>query len=221
MFRKCVALAFATAVGLVGCADTTVLHSKTSREAVHLRIDSVAHAFGYTPDKRGLLPVLEEDVATAARHARFALRRSGEIDWLRTQVQQLRFALSPDLEPSGPGTGYGALRAAQDIASEMKDARDTPSASPQVKQYADDMVRVAAHVEKVVDDAIGFTENMLSEPEAANAAPWVESLNTALDRLGNGWDANNDGTISWEAPEAGVLQLRQILGIMMKSEGLR
>ncbi|MCH9674998.1 MAG: hypothetical protein K0U93_26385 [Gammaproteobacteria bacterium] len=204
----------------VGCADTTVLHDDSSSATVHLRIDSVASAWPYTPGKQGLLTVLEQEAKLASRHSRFSLKKPADLRWTHTQLHQLRHAIDPKTENNGPGIGYGVIRAAQDIAAEMHEAVDTPGASDNVRQHALRIAAASEHISTLATEARELAAQGLAADSPTVTAQVSERIAAVLDQIVYGRDQNDDGKIDQDAPEGGVTHLRQLVATMMAGEGL-
>lgn len=100
----------------------------------HLR--HVSETFRGTPENRGLLPTAVAEAEIAHQHATLALRDPTDVDAMRRHTRHVLHALDPSAEESGPGLGYGAVRAAERTAHYIALAATSVGATDAIETHA-------------------------------------------------------------------------------------
>ena len=119
-----------------------------------------------------------------------------------------------------PGSGYGVKRAVAGALQHVQLAAESEGASENVKTHA---MHVSASLGNVVtwtDEASALARKLLVAKTVAEGQPIVTALEEATVHINNGFDANNDGQIGWQAGEGGLEQAMMHMRLMMRGEGL-
>jgi hypothetical protein len=186
----------------------------------HVHMGHVLTGWQDTPEQMGLLPTAQAEAEVAAQHAGFAASRPDDLDWMKLHVVHVLHAIDPNVEPEGPGLGYGLERAAQGVAQHVRFAADSEDASDNVRLHA-------SHVETSAGNVVGWSERVVdlgqqveAASSAAEAAPLVAEIETLTEAMLAGTDADGDGTVSWEEGEGGLAQAAQHMQFMQEGEGM-
>ncbi|MBL4693693.1 MAG: hypothetical protein JKY92_10245 [Magnetovibrio sp.] len=186
----------------------------------HAHMEHVTKAWGDTPDKKGLLPTAIAEAKIAAQHTGFAAKKLDNLGWMQTHVRHVLNAIDPSLEAKGPGKGYGVLKAAAASIKHIGLAAKSGDASDNVRAHA---IHVSASVENTVNRAkeiVALSKNVINATSAGDAAPLVKQIATLPGQLIAGFDANGDGTITWELGEGGLAAAQKHMKIMASGEDM-
>jgi hypothetical protein len=110
---------------LTGCVHRQPLVS-------HAHLGHCLTTWRDTPGQHGLLPVARQELDTARREADIALTNSLNPAQKATHIRNVARALAPDAEQTGPGLGYGAIRALEAGVEHLEYAATSDDASTNV-----------------------------------------------------------------------------------------
>jgi len=209
------------AIGLVMVLIAVVVQPQAlaqSEKESHSHMGHVTKSWGDTPDKVGLLTILEEEAQIAAQHAGLAARDLSDLSSMQTHTRHVRHAIDAASESQGPGKGYGSLKAAQGVSRHISLASNAGDASDNVKRHAEHVKSSAENVVKWGQEVMQLSEKVLSASTADQAAPSVQQIRELTQHIVNGTDANGDGRVSWQAGEGGVAQAKQHMDLMARGE---
>ena len=205
------------ALVLQGCAGMMGAGPKVS----HAHIGHVHDGWKDTPDKVGLINILEQEIKIAVQHSGFSIKRGANLAWMKTHVRHVRHAVDPSTEPTQKvGKGYGVLKAAKGVADHIGFAAAADGASKNVKAHAVHVKASAENVEALAKRIIKLSKSVLAAESADVARPGVEMIEELSQRMWQGFDANLDGSISWKKGEGGLRQAQAHMGFMRKGEGM-
>jgi hypothetical protein len=205
------------AIGLVMVLIAVVVLAQSEKET-HRHMGHLTESWGDTPDKVGLLTILEEEAQIAAQHAGLAARDLSDLSSMQTHTGHVRHAFEAASESVGPGKGYGVLKAAQGVSRHISLASNAGDASDNVKRHAEHVKSSAENVVKWGQEVMQLSEQVLSASAADQAAPLVQQIQELTQHIVNGTDANGDGRVSWQAGEGGVAQAKQHMDLMARGE---
>lgn len=141
----------------------------------HLR--HVSETFRGTPENRGLLPTAVAEAEIAHQHATLALRDPTDIDAMRRHTRHVLHALDPSAEESGPGLGYGAVRAAERTAHYIALAATSVGATDAIETHATHIGTASRSAMAKGDEALEIAREIVQpEPEPADT---TEAADTA------------------------------------------
>jgi ubiquinone biosynthesis protein len=121
-------LTLAALAGLGGCVSVEL------PAISHVHVGHVLSGWLDTPERQGLLPVALADARVAVEHAGYAVQGAREIDSVRMHLGHVLHALDPSVEATGPGSGYGLLKALDGAAQHLGFAAEVPDASASLRQ---------------------------------------------------------------------------------------
>ena len=162
-----------------------------------------------TPGQVGLVTILEQEAEIAAEHAGYAVADLEDLDNIKLHTTHVRHAVSG--EGSGPGKGYGIIKAANGVVAHMGLARDAADASDSVKLHAEHVIASASNIlfwaGKILDKAGQITGGA----SPVSSAFFAEEIVEHLGWIRNGRDADGDGSITWQEGEGGLAQIKEHL----------
>ncbi|WP_374436604.1 hypothetical protein [Inhella sp.] len=99
----------------------------------HIHIGHVLSGWSDTPQRQGLLRIALQDARVAAEHAEYAVQGARDLNSVRLHLGHVVQALDPALEPQGPGSGYGLVRALGGLSEHLGYAGSVSDASAALK----------------------------------------------------------------------------------------
>lgn len=207
--------------GLVLVGGGLASHSAVLRaqSPVQTHIGHVAESFQATPNQQGLLPTALAEAKIATQHAGLALKAPDNLDAIKLHAGHVINAIDPSVEAKGPGLGFGVKRAAAGVAQHIQLAAKSEGASANVKTHATHVAAAAGNVATRADAVVALAQKVRAAGTAAEAASLMSEVQTAVNELTAGVDANKDGRVNWDAPEGGLQQAQQHVDLLRKGEG--
>lgn len=198
-------------VGLIlaGCARTLPLKS-------HVHVGHALTTWRDTPDELGLFVVAEREVAIALHQAQ-AIKQATSATVARSSLPGVIHALDPQLQATGPGLGYGGIRALTGAANHLEFASKSSDASRNIIEGAEVFMKQAAVVNENLKLAIDVA-TLAQTPSDTELPGLVAEMETLLDRSLNGADVDGNGSVGNTAEEIGLKQMRQQLSEMLARE---
>lgn len=215
--------------GLIAVAVLFVVFPQTGvgagGKASHAHIKHVTDGWKDTPGKMGLGPTMAEEAAIAEKHAGFAAKKPGDLKWMKTHIRHVRHAIDASTESSGPGKGYGVIKAARGVVKHINFAAGSKDASGNIKKHAKHVATSAGNVVRWSNRILLLSENILSakagkKKDMKGAKKWVKAIHEATKQILHGFDADRNGKVSWSYGEGGIAQAKQHIGFMKKGEGM-
>ena len=207
MLRNLVVLGLGSVL-LAGCGRTLPLIS-------HAHVGHALTAWRDTPDEQGLFVVAEEEITIAWQQAQAARQTSATV--ARKDLAGVINALDPEPQATGPGSGYGGIRALTGAAQHLEFASTSDDASRNIMKGAEVFTKQAAvvieNLKLAVDIAILAQKS--SDAEISRLTAEIEQI---IDRSLNGADVDGNGSIGNTAEEIGLKQMRQQLLAMLSRE---
>ena len=204
-------IAVALAVALSG---TAFAQQKES----HLHMDHVLKSWNDTPDQKGFLETSQAEVAIALQHIKLAVAKPGDLDNIKLHAAHVIHALDPSVIAKGPGLGYGVKKAAAGVVAHIGFAAKAGDASDNVKLHAVHVSASANNIVQWVDEAVALAQGVDKQSTAGYALTEAKKVRRVLDRIIEGFDANKDGTTSWQDGEGGLAQAAQHMGFMTQGD---
>ena len=133
----------AAAVLFVGCSQTMGGGGGGGPASI-AHVKHVTEGWKDTPGKMGLGPIMEEEAMIAEKHAGFAASKPGDLKWVKTHIRHVRHAIDASSEPSfsGPGKGYGVIKAAGGVAKHINFAAGSSDSSGEVDMFCQERVGI-------------------------------------------------------------------------------
>jgi hypothetical protein len=211
------------AIGLVsGCASTSSdRQSASSDPGANAQTKSaggssapMAAVLGSEAEREDidrLLGLLERDIATAARHIRFAARHRDVPKWVTTQLRHARHAIDAKAEPEGPGSGKGVAALATELSLRMRSRASSAGLSATQIVTANRIAACAGNLETWAKQARSATDKLLVRPTGSGTTASLEALVQLTYAMEHGLDANSDGIIKASRSEGGLSQIRAVI----------
>lgn len=209
-------LALLVAVGVVATSDPALAQESAS----HRHMGHVLDGFRGTPEGQGLLPTAAAEAQVAATHAGLALRNPDDLGAIQRHIGHVMNAIDPTVEESGPGNGYGLVQAAQGVARHIGLAANSDDASDNIKTHANHVSTAANNVVAWGQHVLELGEQVKNAESAGAAAELAQEIQTAIQAIVDGTDADGNGRTSWSEGEGGLAQAEQHMGLMKRGEGM-
>jgi hypothetical protein len=207
MLRNLVVLGLGSFL-LAGCGRTLPLIS-------HAHVGHSLTTWRDTPDERGLFVVAEQETTIALQQAQAAQQTRATV--ARQHLAGVIHALDPERQATGPGLGYGGIRALAGAAQHIEFASTSDDASRNIVKGAEAFVKQAAvvieNLRLAVDVAI-----LAQKSSDAEISGLTAEIAPIIDRSLNGADVDGNGSIGNTAEEIGLKQMRQQLLAMLSRE---
>ena len=203
---------------VIGAVGVLTLSTGAAAQASHAHMGHVADAWGDTPDGAGLLPTAVAEAEIAAQHAALAAS-SGDLAGMKRHIAHVLNAIDPTVQASGPGKGYGVVKAATGAATHIRLAAGSDGASDNVKAHANHVGTAAENVTKWAARVVELGAQIEATDDAAEAAEMVAEVATITQAIVSGTDANGDGRTSWGENEGGLEQASFHMNLMKQGEG--
>lgn len=204
----------------LGAAASLAVAGPAAALQAHAHVGHVADSWGDTPDEAGLLPTAVAEAEIAARHAGLAMSQPDNLASIKLHIGHVLNAVDPSVEATGPGRGYGVLKAARGVVTHIGLAAGAPDASDNVKLHAN-------HVETSATNVVGWAERVVElcgeiegTDDAGRAAELAGEVQELTQVMVSGRDANGDGNISWGEDEGGLEQATFHLNLLKRGEGM-
>ncbi|MBL0938961.1 MAG: hypothetical protein IBJ03_08700 [Gemmatimonadaceae bacterium] len=185
---------------------------------VGTHIGHVTTSFVDTPDKSGFLPMAFAEAQIAAQHATLATRTPTDLAAMQLHAGHVLHALDPNIEKTGPGKGFGFVRAAGGVAQHVELAAKESTASPNVKTHAQHVATASRSAMKRAEQAVALAKQIREAKDAAAAATLTAQLASVCAQLAAGVDSNADGRIGWDKDEGGLQQADEHLKLLLAGE---
>ena len=186
---------------------------------VQTHLGHVTESFQATPNQQGLLPTALAEAKIATQHAGLAMKSPDNLDAIKLHAGHVINAIDPSVEPKGPGLGFGVKRAALGVAQHIQLAAKSEGASANVKTHATHVAAAANNVATRADEIVALAQKVRAAGTAAEASSLMSQVQTAVEQLTAGVDANKDGRVNWDAPEGGLQQAQMHVDLLKKGEG--
>lgn len=208
----------ALAVALpIAFAGTTLVAQQTG--PVHTHVGHVSTAFNGAPDGKGLASTASAELGIAMLHANFSAGNLSDLAAMQRHAGHVLHLLDPAEGSSGPGLGFGVVRATEGVARHIGLAASSPGASGNVLTHAEHITMIASTVVARAEEAAAVAQRLQAAPSMRRASPLVAQLRLLTYQIAEGSDSNGDGQLSLE-DEAGLQQLEAHIYLLLEGEGL-
>jgi len=208
------------AVLVSGCAANAAKQDMATNLS-HVHMGHVSSSWGDTPGQAGLLPTAMLEAKVARKHAGAAAKKLDDLGWMKMHAKHVMHAVDPTVVTTGPGNGYGVIKAANGAAKHINAAASSEGASANVKTHALHVATSANNVAAWGAEVMMLANRVEAASSAAEAAPLVQQIYALTQQMVDGLDANGDGSVSWVKGEGGLMQAEKHLNIMAKGEGMQ
>jgi len=204
---------------IAGCA-TADTQTTAAMNMSHAHMGHVSTAWKDTPEGKGFLPTAMAEAKIAAFHADLAAKKPQDLAWMQTHTHHVIHAIDASREAKGPGLGYGVVKASKGTVKHINLAAASEGASANVKTHAEHVATSAQNTVDRGNEILMLAEQILAASDANTAAPLVQKMDQLANQLLAGFDANNDGKITWQKGEGGLSEANKHMGIMAKGENM-
>lgn len=198
--------------GLAAMLSISLLVPAAAAQNPH--VGHVATGFGDTPDGMGLLPTALAEAEVAAQHASLAASELADLAAMKRHVAHVQHAVDPSVVESGPGNGYGVIRAANGVVRHIELAAGVDGAAAEVTRHAPHIAQSARNTVARAERILELAAQVQGAGSAEEAAPMVQEIATLARRLIEGEDADGDGRVGWQEGEGGLATGGQHLELM-------
>ena len=189
----------------------------------HVHIGHTTAGWADTPEKAGLLTVAEREADIAADNARKAFQAGRNPDELKRHVGYVLHATDPNLEPRGPGTGYGFIRAMDGAADHIRFAADSDDASKNLKDGSLGLEAAASRIRQSAKVSVSICLEILRTSKVEDLVSLAEELKSQTDttaRETRAWRAQLQEVIARESPPFTRIERRYLFGLIRLPSGL-
>ena len=124
-----------------------------------------------TPGQVGLLVAAVQEAATALQHAQLAAGQLDDLARIQTHTRHVVHALDPTVIESGPGAGYGMIKAATGAARHIEMAGEADDASDAIKTHSTHVMTSANNAVAWGQEVLALAAEIESATDAAADAP--------------------------------------------------
>jgi len=193
-------------IGLAGMAAGCVTVQRPT--IAHTHVGHTMTAWTDTPGKAGLLDTADREAVAVTQAAR-AAAASTDLATIKARVRDMRHAIDPTLQASGPGVGYGLKRAVQGSVSHVRFAVESWDSTANLRAGAPRFTEMGEAVLSDVETMIGLSDAVLAAGSVSEARALSQELARLAGAVQRGEDRNRDGVFTPE--EGGLMQMRQAM----------
>ncbi len=204
--RKTMFVVAVTAIAGAGFAGTAQAQSMA-------HIGHVGESFRDTPDQVGLLTAAQMEAEVAEQHAGLAAD-SDDLARVKAHIGHVMHALDPESAESGPGKGYGLIKAATGAARHIEMAGGADDATTSAETHSAHVNVAATNVASWAEAALEMGQQVQATDDLATAKELAGQIHEATQAMLNGIDANGDGRVGWQEGEGGLAQAATHLGLI-------
>jgi len=207
---------------LAACA-LTGCYTVARPTIAHVHIGHTTAGWSDTPGKAGLLSVAERDADIAAENARKAFQAGRNSDELKRYVGYVLHAMDPALESSGPGTGYGFIRAIEGTSDHVRFAADSPDASKNLKDSILGLESSASRIRQGAKVGVAICQEIrrTSKPEdLVSLAEELRGQSDTVARETRAWRVQLQDVVARENPPFSTIERRYLFGLIRLPNGL-
>jgi sugar lactone lactonase YvrE len=168
---------------------------------------------------KGLTATATTEAGVALLHANFSAGDLSDLAAMQRHAGHVLHALAPEPGSGGPGTGFGLVRWAEEIAEQARMAGEASDASGSLRTHAAHMAAIATTVAARARAAADVARRLREAASIRVASPLVAELRLLVYRIVEGGDEDGDGTLSLDG-EAGLQQLEAHVYLALEGEGL-
>ena len=193
---------------------------ETAAGTAHGHVGHVMSAWNDTPNDAGLLPTALAEADVAIKHADFAAKKLDNLSWMQTHAGHVLHAVAPDRIASGPGLGYGVIRASEGVLKHIDFASRTEDASDNVMAHAQHVAAAASNTVLRASEIVLLATSIQSNNDVAAVAAMVQHMAATAAQLRAGQDIDSDGKVGWDNGEGGLDTAVTHMEFLLKGENL-
>lgn len=213
-------LAAVSALSLLLMGVTAAPASALQTDPVQTHIGHVMTGFGGTPDGGGLLPTAMAEAETGREYVQRGLQDTSNLEWMQSQAEGVIHAVDPSRIEEGPGLGFGVKAAAQGIVQHIELAASSDGASENVQTHATHVSAAASAVAARAEELVALAEEVLDASDYSTAEGLVTRMRRLADQLVEGEDVDENGEISFDEGEGGLMHVQRHMELMTAGEDM-
>lgn len=149
----------------------------------HVHVGHAITGWNDTPGGRGLCDVAQSDATVASEHAAFAAEGARDPAAVRLHLGHVLHAVDPTREASGPGSGYGALKALDGCIDHLGYAAAVPDASGNLRAGLPPLLDMLQPLRAEVRAVAALTADARRSGDTALALAYAQDVRLRSDRL--------------------------------------
>jgi len=183
----------------------------------HAHIGHSLTAWHDTPNNEGLFTVAEKEAVNAFKELRLAYKSQSTPEVARQHIRNIVHSLNPEIQASGTGLGYGAIKALQGAVRHIEFSSDIENASLNNQRSAEVFSKHAGSTTDLLLLALAQAR-LASSATGPELIEHIPELDNILLHAVYGLDLDYNGIIGNNPDESGLIQLRAILSEMVANE---
>lgn len=188
----------------------------------HVHVGHAVTAWPDTPARKGLFDVAQQDARILAEHAGYAVAGARDLAEVKLHLGHVLHALDPALEPLGPGTGYGLMKALDGAANHLEFAREVKDASANLQTGLPPLVETLRQLRAQSEVLAALARDARQSRDSAQVVAYAEELRHRGSRLVAQLDdtrARLDRLLAAEVPTYQAVAQRYLFGVIRLSSG--
>lgn len=142
----------------------------------HVHVGHVVTAWPQTPGQKALFETALADAAVAVAHAGYAVDGARDAAAVRLHLGHVLHAADPQREATGPGSGYGLVRALDDSSDHLGFAQEVPDASANLKAGLPALIGALQPLRREARAIAALAAEGRSTRDAATALAYAQEL---------------------------------------------
>jgi hypothetical protein len=191
---------------------------QTFANPAHAHLANVTDRFADTPSQRSLFATAAAELAVTVDHAGQAAEAGDNLGTMKLHAGHVINTIDPTLEANGPGLGYGAKKAAQQIVTEMEAAIAVPGASASMRILSNHILASTRNAIRISDLVVATAKRVQAATTAEEALEIAQLMAVMAGQIQTGFDMNNNNAI--ELSESGLRQAEQRAALLKRAEGI-
>ena len=208
---------------MLAAGSLTGCYTVSRPTIAHVHIGHTTAGWADTPERAGLLTVAEREADIAAENARKAFQAARKPDEMKRYVGYVLHAMDPTLEASGPGTGYGFIRAIEGATDHMRFAADSADASKNLKESILGLESAASRIRQSAKVGVALCDEILRTSKPEDLVSLGDELKGQYDsivRETKAWRGQLQDVIARENPPFSRIERRYLFGLIRLPNGL-
>ncbi len=215
LFSK-IALSLTLLFNITACVTTQ------APKISHIHVGHAMTAWKDTPNEEGLFIIAEKEALIAFEHAQYALESIHDLKLTKMHIRHVQHAMNPKLpknyNETGPGLGYGFIKAINSSTDHILFAAESKDASQNIKQSAKILQTNVAVIFERNDAIVTISQAALQSSSHEEVLILTEEIKMLTEQNLKGYDANSDGIIGNANDEFGIKQLKNNIKNMIAKE---
>ncbi|MBL8324503.1 MAG: hypothetical protein JNJ89_06040 [Rubrivivax sp.] len=157
-------------IGLTACVTLDL------PSIAHVHVGHAITSWTDTPGQRGLFDVAQAEAAVAAEHAGYAVEGARDPAAVRLHLGHVLHAADPTHEPTGPGTGYGLVRAMDGCIDHLGYANEVRDTSANLRAGLPKVLAVLQPLQREARAVAALAAEGRRAADVAQAAAYAQEV---------------------------------------------